>query len=232
MADQNPALPQPDFDRLNQSTQVFAEETAKLRNIPSLSQSNEILDTLRQFNAQFTQINNRLDQVNVQFTQVNTRLDQVNARFNQVDDQFNQVSNQFNQVNNQFNQVNNQFNQVNNQFNQVNDRLNQVNNRLNRLDTNLSNLRTEIRARDSNSIARVQNAHLVKDSDTLLPLVNPETGDDAQGFPAKPRDIQGMTTGALSALLLSLGQSDDGNKPQKIRRLRRFVGLQETPVHT
>ena len=86
MAFQNPVGPQPDTQRMVQSVRIFAdsfaEELAKLPNVPAIAQGNALQHTLDLILAQMTQINVRLDQVNVRLDQVNVRLDQVDVRLN------------------------------------------------------------------------------------------------------------------------------------------------------
>ncbi|RMZ89926.1 hypothetical protein DV736_g2856, partial [Chaetothyriales sp. CBS 134916] len=78
---------------------------------------------------------------------------------------------------------------------------------------------------DRNNAARVQNTYVVSSAETLSPFINPETGDEIDGFPATSAEIRQMSPQQLGALLRALGLDAAGARPAKERRLREYIGL-------
>ena len=84
MAFQNPVGPQPDTQRIVQSGRIFAdsfaEELAKLPNVPAFAQGNAIQQTLDQILTQLTQLTQSQQAQQTQLTQINEKLDALTLR--------------------------------------------------------------------------------------------------------------------------------------------------------
>jgi hypothetical protein len=79
--------------------------------------------------------------------------------------------------------------------------------------------------RDNNYSAWIENSLLQTSNDLLSQLVNPITGNQIERFPERPQNIAEMTVTELNSVLGQLGVRSHGDKLEKQRRLRVYVGL-------
>ncbi|KAI9770599.1 MAG: hypothetical protein M1840_003191 [Geoglossum simile] len=145
----------------------------------------------------------RLDNLATQMNQINTHLDNVT-----------------NQMNERFDVVNARFDDVNARFDDVNARFDDVHARI----TDLSN---EMKAGNTNSMARLRNGQVTERTAPLAHLVNPRTGEAIPRFPVTPAALSSLIGRDLDEILAILGEDVpvDADTPEKKRLLRGCVGM-------
>ncbi|KAJ4305736.1 alpha,alpha-trehalase nth1 [Kalmusia sp. IMI 367209] len=198
---------EPDVPRLREALTTVTEEITNVTNLPGVTYSAAILQTLQQVQGQMQQFRVEMQQIRVEMQQMRGEMQQIRGKTQQIRGETQQMRVEMQQM-----RVDMEEN-----FAEVRQDIRDLR----------TDLYTGLQAVEYNTLTRIHNSRVGRPNVPLVPLHNITTNVAAPGFPPTPASISNMTAVALDALLQVFGLPTNGTTAEKKQQLRFYVGLMD-----
>lgn len=208
---EQPQGPAPDFGRMREGFNMFADEVQHLDNIPVIQGNSQIMAAL--------------DVITKSIAGINSRLDGIDSRLDGIDDRLDGIDGRLDATTTRMDKIDDRLDATTTRIDGIDERVDNMNARLDVIHANFDQIGTRQNASDHNNMAYTFNT-MVRQSDWgLMAFHDANTNQVIPDFPVTHAELEALTTPDLNIILDALNLSVQGEPHNKKQRLQTRNGL-------